>query len=70
MSSTVLLVGTRKGLFMLESDADRQKWSMRGAYCEGWPIYHAVFEQGLGRDLRRRRERVARLVDLAQPRPR
>ena len=48
MSRTVLLVGTRKGLFMLESDADRQKWSMRGAYCEGWPIYHAVFDQDSG----------------------
>ena len=48
MSRTLLLVGTRKGLFMLESDADRRKWSMRGAYCEGWPVYHAVFDQDSG----------------------
>ena len=48
MSRTVLLVGTRKGLFMLESDADRKNWSMRGAYCEGWPIYHAVFDKESG----------------------
>ena len=48
MSRTLLLVGTRKGLFMLESDADRKSWSMRGAYCEGWPVYHAVFDQGSG----------------------
>ena len=44
MSRTLLLVGTRKGLFMLESDADRRKWSMRGPYCEGWPVYHAVHD--------------------------
>ena len=48
MSRTLLLVGTRKGLFMLESDADRRKWSMRGPYCEGWPVYHAVFDQDSG----------------------
>jgi photosystem II stability/assembly factor-like uncharacterized protein len=46
--STLLLVGTRKGLFMLESDADRKKWSLRGPYCEGWPVYHAVFDQDSG----------------------
>jgi len=44
VSRTLLLVGTRKGLFMLESDADRRKWSMRGPYCEGWPVYHAVHD--------------------------
>jgi hypothetical protein len=48
VSRTLLLVGTRKGLFMLESDADRKSWSMRGAYCEGWPVYHAVFDQDSG----------------------
>ena len=48
MSRTLLLVGTRKGLFMLESDADRKNWSMRGAYCEGWPVYHAVFDRDSG----------------------
>jgi hypothetical protein len=42
MPQTVLLVGTRKGCFVLESDADRRDWNVRGPYCEGWPIYHAV----------------------------
>jgi photosystem II stability/assembly factor-like uncharacterized protein len=41
MSRTLLLVGTRKGLFVLES-ADRRDWELRGPYCEGWPVYHAV----------------------------
>jgi photosystem II stability/assembly factor-like uncharacterized protein len=36
---TVLLVGTRKGAFILESDAGRKKWSTRGPMCEGWPIH-------------------------------
>ncbi len=48
MSRTLLLVGTRKGLFVLESDADRKNWSLRGAYCEGWPVYHAVFDRDSG----------------------
>src|SRR4029079_13724057 len=48
VSRTLLLVGTRKGLFMLESDADRKSWSMRGAHCAGWPVSHAVFDQDSG----------------------
>jgi photosystem II stability/assembly factor-like uncharacterized protein len=36
---SVLLVGTRKGAFVLESDRRRQKWSLRGPFCEGWPIH-------------------------------
>ena len=48
MSRTLLLVGTRKGAFLLESDADRRDWSIRGPYCEGWPVYHAVYDQGSG----------------------
>jgi photosystem II stability/assembly factor-like uncharacterized protein len=41
---TMLLVGTRKGCFVLESDADRRSWKVRGPYCEGWPVYHAVHD--------------------------
>jgi photosystem II stability/assembly factor-like uncharacterized protein len=36
---TVLLVGTRKGAFILESNAGRKKWTTRGPLCEGWPIH-------------------------------
>src|SRR5437762_10760779 len=48
MPGTLLLVGTRKGVFLLESDADRQKWELRGPYCEGWPVYHAVHDRDSG----------------------
>ena len=44
MPVTMVLVGTRKGCFVLESDADRRSWKMRGPYCEGWPVYHAVHD--------------------------
>jgi photosystem II stability/assembly factor-like uncharacterized protein len=48
MSRTLLLIGTRKGCFLLESDADRRDWTMRGPFCEGWPVYHAVYDPGSG----------------------
>ena len=44
MAKTVLLIGTRKGLFVADSDADRRDWQLRGPYCEGWPVYHAVYD--------------------------
>jgi photosystem II stability/assembly factor-like uncharacterized protein len=47
MPKSVLLVGTRKGCFVVESD-DRRDWRVRGPYCEGWPIYHAVFDREAG----------------------
>ena len=47
MPKTLLIVGTRKGAFLLESD-DRRAWSLRGPYCEGWPVYHAIYDPGSG----------------------
>ncbi len=44
MARTLLLVGTRKGCFLVESDADRSTWALRGPFCEGWPVYHAVHD--------------------------
>jgi photosystem II stability/assembly factor-like uncharacterized protein len=44
MPKTVLLVGTRKGLFLLESD-DRRTWTTRGPLCESWPIYNAIIDE-------------------------
>jgi photosystem II stability/assembly factor-like uncharacterized protein len=47
-SRVVLLVGTRKGCFILESDADRRSWEMRGPYCDGWPVYRAIHDADSG----------------------
>jgi len=38
----LLLVGTAKGAFVLESDASRRDWSVRGPLCEGWPIHDLI----------------------------
>ena len=48
MSKTLLIVGTRKGCFLLESDADRADWQLRGPFCEGWPVYHAIHDAESG----------------------
>jgi len=40
MSQVRVLVGTRKGAFILTSDGKRQKWTVEGPYFAGWEIYH------------------------------
>ena len=37
-----VLLGTKKGAFILESDPARQNWSLRGPFCETWPINHVI----------------------------
>jgi BNR/Asp-box repeat len=40
MSSVRLLVGTRKGAFVLTSDGKRKQWSVSGPHFAGWEMYH------------------------------
>ena len=40
MSKVRVLVGTRKGAFVLSSDAARKQWSVAGPHFGGWEIYH------------------------------
>lgn len=40
MSKVRLLVGTRKGAFILTSDGSRSKWEVNGPHFGGWEIYH------------------------------
>jgi len=35
-----VLVGTRKGAFILTSDSKRRKWSVDGPHFAGWEIFH------------------------------
>ena len=37
-----LLVGTRKGLFVLGSDDERREWAVSEPVLKGWEIFHAV----------------------------
>src|SRR5262245_11569976 len=40
MSKVRVLVGTRKGAFILASDGTREKWDVNGPHFGGWEIYH------------------------------
>ena len=44
----LVLVGTRKGAFVLRSDTERKSWTIDGPHCEGWPVYHAVHDPRTG----------------------
>ena len=48
MTRAILLVGTAKGAFFVESDAERRAWHIRGPLCEGWPIHDLIVEPGSG----------------------
>ncbi|MDQ0511581.1 WD40/YVTN/BNR-like repeat-containing protein [Ancylobacter amanitiformis] len=43
-----ILVGTRKGAFILESDGARRDWTLRGPFCETWPTHHVVADPASG----------------------
>jgi photosystem II stability/assembly factor-like uncharacterized protein len=40
MSKVRVLVGTRKGAFILEANGKRAQWDIRGPYFAGWEVYH------------------------------
>jgi len=40
MSKVRVLVGTRKGAFVLTSDGKREKWDVSGPHFAGWEMYH------------------------------
>ncbi|MDR3529286.1 MAG: exo-alpha-sialidase [Rhodopila sp.] len=49
MATRVLvLLGTKKGAFTLESDAARRSWSLRGPFCETWPMNHVIADPASG----------------------
>ena len=47
MARTLLLIGTRKGAFLLEGE-NRRDWELRGPLCESWPVYHAIHDAHSG----------------------
>lgn len=44
----LLLVGTKKGAFILESDGERGTWELRGPFCETWPMNHVIADPATG----------------------
>lgn len=44
----LVILGTKKGVFIAESDGARKTWDLRGPYCESWPIHHAVGDPASG----------------------
>ncbi len=47
-AETLLLVGTRRGLFRFRSDADRSSWRCDDLHLPGHHIYHATVHPGTG----------------------
>ena len=37
-----ILLGTKKGAFIIESDARRRSWKLRGPFCQAWPMNHVI----------------------------
>lgn len=44
----LVLVGTRKGAFILDSDDNRSEWTLRGPFCDAWPINHVIGDPATG----------------------
>lgn len=40
MSTVRILVGTRKGAFILTADGNRRKWKVEGPHFAGWEMFH------------------------------
>jgi len=43
-----LMLGTTKGVFLLDGGTDRSGWAVRGPFCDGWPINHVVGDPEAG----------------------
>ncbi len=41
-TKALVLIGTKKGAFVLQSDAARKSWDLRGPFCAAWPMNHVV----------------------------
>jgi hypothetical protein len=40
MSSVRVLVGTRKGAFVMTADGRRATWEISGPHFGGWEVFH------------------------------
>ena len=65
MSGVRVLVGTKKGAFVLTSDGKRERWDVCGPHFAGWEIYH--LKGSPGRSEPHLRLAVERLVRTGDP---
>ena len=43
-----ILVGTTKGAFLVSGERERSGWSVKGPFCDGWPINHMIADPATG----------------------
>jgi photosystem II stability/assembly factor-like uncharacterized protein len=43
-TQVLVLIGTRKGAFLLASNEDRSTWKLQGPFCDAWPVYHMTYD--------------------------
>lgn len=48
MPRVLLMVGTKKGAFLLDSDASRRDWRIRGPFCEGFEVRDVSYDPSDG----------------------
>ena len=48
MSRVLLMIGTRKGAFLLDGDASRRSWDIRGPLCTGFEIRDVSYDASDG----------------------
>jgi photosystem II stability/assembly factor-like uncharacterized protein len=44
----LILLGTKKGAFIIEGDGSRRSWELRGPFCETWPMNHVIADPTTG----------------------
>lgn len=47
-AKVLVLLGTKKGVFIAESRDGRRTWTLRGPFCEMWPMNHVVGDPATG----------------------
>ena len=40
----ILSVGTKRGLFLMESGKSRKRWTTTGPFLKGWAVHHAMID--------------------------
>ena len=48
IDGVTILIGTTKGAFIASGGPDRVGWSVKGPFCDGWPINHVISDPDRG----------------------